>query len=64
ENELDQVITGEWSGEVKPNPEEAEDYKWIEWRELKRDVKENPKIYAPWFQEIMDDGRIEKWLKD
>lgn len=62
ENELDTVIVGEWSGEVMPNPEEVEDYKWIGWDELRRDVGDNPKIYAPWFQTIMEDGRLEREL--
>src|SRR3989339_1187275 len=48
ENELDTVIVGEWDGEVRVNPEEASDYKWIEWEEMKKDIENNPKIYSPW----------------
>jgi isopentenyl-diphosphate Delta-isomerase len=59
ENELDQVIMGEWSGEVTPNPEEAEDYRWMGWNELKEDIKNNPEIYAPWWKMIVDDGKVE-----
>lgn len=62
ENELDQIMVGEWDGEVVPNPDEVEDYRWIEWDELKRDMVNNPHEYAPWFQEIMEDGRVERYL--
>lgn len=58
ENELDSVIVGEWDGEVKINPEEASDYKWIEWEELKNDIEKNPEIYAPWHKMIISDPRF------
>lgn len=62
ENELDQVIVGEWSGEVVPDPEEAEDYRWMEWGELKRDIADKPDDYAPWWRMIVEDGRLEQYL--
>ena len=40
---IDEQIT------VKPNPDEVEDAKWIGVEELRADMKENPKKYAPWF---------------
>lgn len=58
ENELDNVILGEWSGEFKINPEEAMDAKWIEWGELNSDIQNNPEIYAPWFKMIVADPRF------
>ena len=58
ENELDTVIVGEWSGELKLNPEEASDYKWMEWGELKKDIEQNPKIYSPWHKMIINDPRF------
>lgn len=58
ENELDNVIVGEWSGELKLNPEEAMDAKWVEWEELNNDVGQNPDKYAPWFKLIVGDGRF------
>ncbi len=58
ENELDTVIVGEWSGNVVPNPEEASDYKWIKWEELKKDVLDNPEIYSPWHKMIISDTRL------
>ncbi len=58
ENEVDNVIIGEWLGEFKINPEEAMDAKWVEWSELKRDIQNNPEIYAPWFRTIVADPRF------
>lgn len=58
ENELDTVLTGKWDGKVKINPEEAEDYKWTPWEELKREVEKNPDIYAPWYKIIINDPRL------
>lgn len=58
ENELDTVLVGEWNGEVKVNPDEATDYKWIEWGELQKDIKVNPDIYSPWHKMIINDPRF------
>ena len=58
ENELDTVIVGEWNGEVKVNPDEAADYRWIEWSALNEDIKKNPDQYAPWFKMIVNDSRF------
>ena len=73
ENELDQVIVGECPPKadqplgaedfVKLNPDEVEDYRWMGWGELKTEIRENPEVYAPWFGLIMEDGRVEQWLK-
>lgn len=58
ENELDTVIIGAWDGEVKINPEEVSDYKWIEMGELAKDMVVKPEIYSPWFTMIMRDSRF------
>lgn len=58
ENELDCVIAGEWDGELNLNPEEAMNYKWIEFSELQQEIGENPEVYAPWFKLMMQDSRF------
>jgi len=58
ENELDTIIVGEWDGDLKLNPDEAMDAKWIEWGELNTDIAENPDKYAPWFKMIVSDSRL------
>ncbi len=69
ENETDHVVVGECPQSVyadvagiKPNPEEVADYKWMEWEEMKEEMKIDPKIYAPWWKMIVKDGRVEKYL--
>ena len=58
ENEMDNVIVGEWEGEFKINTDEAMDAKWVEWGELNNDIKDNPDKYAPWFKMIVADPRF------
>ncbi len=53
EHELDAVFTGTYDGEIKPNPEEVEDYKWMHLEDLEKDIKQNPDIYTPWFKIIL-----------
>ncbi len=50
EHELDHVLVGKFDGEPEPNPEEADEWKWISLEELERDVRENPDNYTPWFK--------------
>lgn len=54
EHEYDVVFEGKYEGEVKPDPEEAADWKWMEIKELLVDVKNNPGIYTPWFKIILE----------
>ena len=43
----------------KPNKQEVNDWKWINPKELKRDVKQNPEKYTYWFKLIL--GRVIKY---
>lgn len=58
ENEVDTVFVGEWNGEMRLNPAEASDAKWIEWDEMKKDIEKNPKTYSPWHKMIINDPRF------
>lgn len=58
ENEVDTVIVGEWDGEMKLNPDEASEAKWIEWNELQEDIEKNFKNYSPWHKLIINDPRF------
>jgi isopentenyl-diphosphate delta-isomerase len=62
EHEFDHVFLGECDKEPNPDPEEVEEWKWIEISELQRDMKENPAKYTPWFKESID--RVVSYLKD
>ena len=54
EYEFDHVILGNFSGNPSPNPEEADDWKWISMQDIGKDIKKNPEIYTPWFRIIFD----------
>lgn len=58
EHELDVVFVGNYSGEIKPDPEEVDSYKWVKIEELLNDVKKNPDRYTPWFKVILE--KLEK----
>lgn len=61
ENEIDQVFVGFYSEKVEPNPEEVQDYKWINWGKLLNSLEQAKTIdfgglqissglkLAPWF---------------
>ena len=61
EHELDHVFVGRFSGTVKPNPEEAGDFRWIAPDQLKKDVARRPDDYTPWFKIVLD--RVIRWYE-
>ncbi|SUY46897.1 isopentenyl-diphosphate delta-isomerase [Clostridium putrefaciens] len=50
ENEYDHVFIGKHNGEVTINPKEVEEFKWVDLKELNKDIKEFPKRYTYWFK--------------
>lgn len=54
ENEMDMVFIGNYDGEVKPNPDEVAEFKWVDVDELKKDIKIEGSKYTPWFKLIME----------
>jgi isopentenyl-diphosphate delta-isomerase len=55
EHELDHVFIGEYEGEIKPNPEEVESYKYISISDLIDDVKTTPENYTEWFKICLEE---------
>ena len=53
EHELDHVFVGKYEGKIIPNPLEVAGYEWIGIKELRKDLKANPKKYTPWFKVIL-----------
>lgn len=64
EHEYDAVFEGRYEGEVKPDPGEAADWKWVSVKELLKDVKNNPGIYTPWFKIILEKLYRFKYILD
>lgn len=54
EHEYDHVLFGHFNGEPRPNPEEADGWKWVSPADLQADVKANPQSYTPWFRMVLD----------
>ncbi len=49
EYEYDHVFLAEYAGDFKPSPEEIEELKWISYKELAKDLVNNPQNYSSWF---------------
>ena len=54
EHEYDHVYIGNYDGTPEINPEEVEDWKFIQINSLRADIKKNPKAYTSWFKLIVD----------
>lgn len=54
EHELDHVLIGVYDDEVKPNPDEVMDYKWVNPEQVLADVAVNPDNYTEWFKLVID----------
>ena len=50
ENELDSVFIGVYDGDIKPDKNEVEEWKFVDVNELRKDVGNNPDKYSPWFK--------------
>jgi isopentenyl-diphosphate delta-isomerase len=50
EYEFDHVLCGEFNGKPRPNPDEIDDWKWIDLTALSVDLENNPERYTPWFR--------------
>ena len=53
EHELDHVFSGNYGGLIYPDPNEIGDYEWIKMGDLKKDLKQNPDKYTPWFRTML-----------
>lgn len=49
EYEYDHIYTLDYDGKFFINPEEIEEIKWVDFKELMRDIVENPAKYTVWF---------------
>jgi isopentenyl-diphosphate delta-isomerase len=55
EHELDHVMIGYFDGEPVINPEEVEDWKWMDIDAIKDDMQVHPEKYTVWFKIIFDE---------
>ena len=62
EHEYDHVILGKFDGQPVCNPEEVEDWKFADLKELQQDIKKHPENYTFWFKASFD--RVLERLKE
>jgi isopentenyl-diphosphate delta-isomerase len=62
ENEFDHVYVGTFNGQPSINPEEVEEWKFMNALELRNDIKEHPDQYTYWFRLIMNHPQTEEAL--
>ncbi|MEZ0007650.1 isopentenyl-diphosphate delta-isomerase [Flavobacterium sp. 28YEA47A] len=55
EHELDHVMVGYFDGEPVINPEEVENWKWMDIDAIKDDMQVHPEKYTVWFKIIFDE---------
>lgn len=64
ENEICPVYAGLVTDRPLPNPAEVEDWKWVNWSALLKDVKDDPDKYSYWFKDqlprLVDHPAIKK----
>ena len=49
------VVRAKESQRVLPNPDEVMDFQWVEYRDLHKQIIENPDQYTPWLRIYMAD---------
>lgn len=60
ENEYDHVFLGTFNGEIHPNLDEIEEYKWLGIDDIRIDIKNNPDSYTYWFKYLFNKSIIDK----
>ncbi len=63
EHEFDHVFFGKFDGSPVINKKEVEDWKWMNFKDLRHDVQKNPQKYTPWFRLILNEISKRKLLK-
>ncbi len=63
EHENDHIMLGVFDGVPRPNPNEVDEWKWIDIDILFKDMKINPEQYTAWFRIIMNNyyESLKKW---
>lgn len=62
EHELDHVLLACCDVDPTPDPAEAEDWRWIERRELDDRLNRAPHLFTPWFPRVI--ATIDEWRQE
>lgn len=58
EHELDHVLIGHFDGEPSINPDEVEDWRFVNLSELRKEMDQNPHLYTYWFKIIVNHYKL------
>jgi isopentenyl-diphosphate delta-isomerase len=50
EHELDHVFVGRFEGQPRPDPEEADDWRWADSAQVLESIAREPESYSAWFR--------------
>jgi len=51
ENEICPILVAHIDYDPNPNPQEVEEWKWMDWGEFLTDIDREPQLYSPWCRE-------------
>lgn len=54
EREYDHILTGVWSGDIRPNPDEVEELIWVTGTELRDQLTNHEAEFTLWFRQIIE----------
>jgi len=54
EHEYDEVFYGVYEGELSPNPEEVQNYRYASIDEIRKEMNRNPDLFTPWFIHLFE----------
>lgn len=67
ENEICPVFVAQAAGDVQPNPDEVEAYKWLTWGEYEKELREYADRYSYWakdqYEKLMENGAFREIVK-
>ena len=58
EHEFDHVFVGRYDGDPIPDPSEVGDWRWVAMRDLRREVRERPEEFTPWFRIVLENDEF------
>jgi len=51
ENEICPILVATFDGNPKPDPDEVDAWKWMDWEKFLTEIKFHPETYSPWSRE-------------
>jgi isopentenyl-diphosphate delta-isomerase len=54
EHEMDWVFVGKHNSTIRPNKDEVDEWKFIDVKKLRDDIRKNPQKYTPWFKTALE----------